>query len=383
MGDGEAGIQPLDGYIAPDNLLGLVRNTAPYLFDRMPQHPLDPAKPLIEAGAHAFGFLEVLQGWARVETVEDYFAFCMACHHATVGTFVPTDVDSKIRGLLWRQTREVESARRMFEFAVRSMAWSIEGLSNRYVRLTDAGPVSGHNGEQLSVLAGAVGSFRHFHDEEYVEKAAAAIDQELEREAAVFRYASGKRGLELDALRLAAALTHNAGDLDQGISFWPKGPAYRELRDRFGRLAHENTPPYGGAYQKAALLYKRAVSSEGHRHYPLRQVKALRQSPELLVPFGPFFDDWGALVARHPALNVQDRADVLAALLQGCRTIPGQRGYYRAIAGMAEALGSGMEAVVKLMPSKARSDWKDGEVRKAIAVPRSSFESSMRKLAQN
>jgi hypothetical protein len=31
----------------------------------------------------------------------DYFTLCLACHFATVATYVPTDVDSKIRGHCW------------------------------------------------------------------------------------------------------------------------------------------------------------------------------------------------------------------------------------------------------------------------------------------
>ncbi|MDX1979079.1 MAG: hypothetical protein SFV51_02335 [Bryobacteraceae bacterium] len=374
MADGEAGIQPLERspieeYIAPANLLGLVRNTAPFLFPAIESLPAPG--PLIHAGQGPAGYLEVLRGAEAVESTEDYFALCIACHHATVGTFVPTDVDSKIRGLLWRQTRTVEAARRMFEFTLRSMTWSIEGVSLKAV-----GPVSGHNGEQLSVLLGALGSFHHFRDHESAAAAADAVDAELRREAAAF-----DASRDLDRLRLSAILTHNSGDVDQGISFWPKSGPYAEARARFGRLAHENTTPYGGAFQRAAAIYKRAMACEGHRNYPLRAVKALRQSPDLLTPFGPFLDDWGQLVARHPALSDQDRADTIAALLHGCRTIPNQRGYYRALAGMVEALGGRLEAILRLMPNRARAEWKDPRVRKQVAVPRASFESMMRKMS--
>ncbi len=372
----------MEGHIAPDNLLGLVRNTVPYLFDGMARHPSVADRPLLEAGDHSLGYLEILQGAGRVETVEEYFAFCLACHHATVGTFVPTDVDSKIRGILWRQARGA-AAERMFDFTLRSMQWSIDGLSRRYTVIGGHGPVSGHNGEQLSVLAGALGSFLTLRDGDRAGRAAEAIDRELNREAAALRQAQSMPGREIDVLCLAAALTHNVGDLDQGISFWPAGANHKPMRERFARLAHENAAPYGGAYQSAARIYRKAMSPEGHRNYPLRGVKALRQSPDLLMPWGPFLDEWGALVARHPALSDPDRAEVLAALLQGCRTLAGQRGYYRAMAGMAESLGTRMEAVARLMPGKARSDWKDPEVRKAVAVPRHSFESMMRKMARS
>jgi hypothetical protein len=381
----ETGVQ-LD-FIAPSNLLALVRNTAPFLFDRLAAHPLRPGTRLIEAGGHDLGYLEILQGAEALESgaltgdeyIEDYFAYCVACHHATVATFVPTDVDSKIRGLLWRQARGRQTLRRIFYFTLRAMRWSIDGISLRATNLAGLGPVSGHNGEMLSVLAGALGAFLKADDAEYAGQAAEAIHQELEREAAELDFSLRSKGRELDALRIAASLTHNVGDLDQGISFWPNGERHRQARARFARLAHENTKPYLGAYQVAARIYRKAMSAEGHRNYPLRGVKPLRRSADLLLPLAPCLDDWGSLVARHPALSNEDRAEVLAALLHGCRTIPGQRGYYRAIAGLVNTLGAGIEVLTRHFSSKARSDWKDPDTRKQIAVPRVSFESMMKK----
>ncbi|MBI3211026.1 MAG: hypothetical protein HYZ37_19240 [Candidatus Solibacter usitatus] len=374
----------IEQFIAPANLLGLVRNTAPFLFAE--PRAIKSSGRLIERGAH--GFLDILdQGallnWDALDDTalrEDYFAFCLACHHATVATYVPTDVDAKIRGLLWRMNRGQESTRRMFDFTLRAMHWSIDGISRRATSVAGVGPVSGHNGEQLSVLAGALGTFIKTGDTEHAHNAAAAIDAELEREATEFRAALKKKGAELDALRIVASLTHNVGDLDQGISFWPAGVTHDEARARFGRMAHENTTPCGGAFHLAARVYKKAMSTEGHRNYPLRGVKALRQSADLLLPLGPFLDDWGALTAIHPLLTWNDRAEILAALIHGCKTIPGQRGYYRAIHGMVNALGGTLDRVVTLLPARSRSDFKDAALRKQIAVPRISFESSMKKL---
>jgi len=381
---------PIENYIAPDNLFGLVKNTAPFLAPAFEKHPLPAGLRLIDAGHGAQGYLQVLNGWDRftfteesdIDAVrEDYFAYCLACHHATVATYVPTDVDSKIRGLLWRQTRDRDSRRRLFDFALRSLNWSIDGISKRGTALTGGAPVSGHNGEQLSVLAGALGAFVKAADDEYAEHAANAIESELAREAAEFDFALAHKGCELDALRLAASLTHNVGDLDQGISFWPTQPTHDPPRARFGRLAHENTKPYNGNFQRAALLYKRAMSTEGHRNYPLRGVKALRRSADLLLPLGPFFDEWGGLVAVHSALSWEDRGEILAALVHGCRTIPNQRGYFRALHGMVDVLGGNLERVLRFTPARTRAEWKDPDLRRQLAVSRTSFESMMRKMA--
>jgi hypothetical protein len=363
------------GYVRPQTLLDQVRNTAPFLFG--PEAPPAPAgidEPL--------GFLALLQRAAAGagHDLAEYFALCLACHHATVATFVPTDVDSKIRGLLWRETRDRETLRRMFSIALAACRWEISPVSKRATALAGLGPVSGHNGEQMSVLAGALGAFLRAGDTEYARRAGEAIEAELEREAAEFRCARRRAGCELDLLRISASLTHNAGDLDQGISFWPRGESYQLWRDRFGRLAHENARPFQGAFQAAAAIYKRSLAPEGHRHYPLRGVKALRRSASLLLPLGPFFDDWGALVATHPGLGIAERAETVGALIGGCRKIPGQRGYYRALAGFAAAYPGRVDDVIRLLPASLRGEWKNPGLRRAIAVPRPSFESMMRKL---
>jgi len=374
-----------DEFIKPLILLSLVRNTAPFL----EMGPV-PQGRLIDAGAGPMGYLEVLAGAEALDGSgaegdqwnEDYFALCLACHHATVATFVPTDVDSKIRGLLWLKTRNVDSLVRMFRAAQRAHRWSLDGISKRATELAGVGPVSGHDGEMLSVYAGALGSFLRVGAADLAREAEETIVAELERQVVEFRYAAKTAGGELNVLRLAASLTHNVGDLDQGISFWPTSEPYRAARARLGRLAHENKTPFEGAYQIAAAIYRRAMSAEGHRHYPLRAVKPLRRSPDYLLPLGPFFDDWGAIIATHPGLALEERAEVMTALVQGCRKIEGQKGYFRALAGFAGAFAGSIDSVLRLMPAGARADWKTTEVRRQIAIPRSSFESMMMKMAR-
>ncbi len=367
-------------YISPATLVEWVENTAPFLFtDRS---PVRPAR-LTELGFNDI-LLSVKQGYAWPESpaeyIEDYFALCLSAHHGTVATFIPTDVDSKIRGLLWRDNKDPESHRRMFSFAVAAMSWPLAGVSRRTTALAGLGPVSGHNGEQLSVLMGALQVFLKNCDAEYAALAHAAIDAELRRESIEFATALETKGAELDALRIVASITHNVGDVDQGLGYWPKLDLYDGPRKDFGRLAHENTAPYGGLFAHAAKIYKKVMSPEGHRHYPLRSIKALRQSPDLLLPLGPFFDDWGRLLGKHPLLNDASRAEVLGAMVTGCRKIQGQRGYARAIRGMYDELGQAKIAtLLKTLPNSVRKDYEDPELRKAVAVSRESFESSMRK----
>jgi hypothetical protein len=367
-------------YISPSTLIEWVENTAPFLFVE--------TNPSREGRLIDLDFLDILRlvrrgyTWpdSQPEYVEDYFALCLSCHHATVATFIPTDVDSKIRGLLWKDTKDRDSHRRMFEMALRAMHWPLDGVSRRYTQVAGLGPVSGHNGEQLSVLMGALQTFLKTGDGEYAERAFGAINEELRREAIEFVTATETKGLELDALRISSSLTHNVGDVDQGFSYWPKGDLYEPARREFGRLAHENTKPFGGVFSDAARVYKKVMASEGHRHYPLRSIRGLRQSPDLLLPLGPFLDEWGGLVATHALVDDATRGETLGAMINGCRKIPGQRGYYRAIRGMLDALGQAkMDALVKQQGNSVRKDYEGAELRKLVAVSCESFESSMKK----
>ncbi len=371
-----------DEWIAPQTILELVRNTAPFL----PAFPIESA-PLPELGEGPLGFLRILAAAPSVlerganpeEELLNYFAVCIAAHHATVATFVPTDVDTKIRGLIWRKVRDRDLLRSLIDLTLKMGAWSLDGISTRATTLGDWGPVSGHNGEWLSVITAGLGRALKLGDDEYAEKAATAVDAELRRETDSFAFAFKKNGLELDTLRLAASLTHNLGDVDQAISFWTMETMTNSCRARFHRLAHENNRPYNGTFQTAALLYKEAMSAEGHRHYPLRHVKALRRSADLLLPLGPFLDDWGGVIGSHPSLNSLERAEVLDEMIRGCRKIAGQQGYYRAVAGFQSKARSAFDTAVGLLPNASRKELKDSAFQKQIAVQQGSFESMMKK----
>lgn len=360
------------GMIGPAKLLGLVENTAPWLLAAGP--PSSPWGPILEDA----------RTWHPVGTpseaeFERYFVLCLAAHHTTVATYVPTDVDSKIRGLLWRG-REPATVERMIARVFDWMTWDVDAVSARVVH-TAHGPVSGLDGERLGVLMGALHATFHAGRSELAEAVVARIDAELAREAAALSELASAPGRELDALRLASILTHNAGDVDQGISFWPGSGPTGPFRERFGRLAHENVRPYRGTFHRAAEVYKQSLAPEGHRNYPLRGVRPLRQSRDLLLPISPFLDEWGALVATHPLLAPADRGEVLAALLSGCQKLGAQSGYYRAIAGLAHATSRGLESCAPHLPAALRRALADREVRRHVAMPRVSFESSMKKKA--
>lgn len=362
--------------IAPTQLIAQVRSTAPWLIAGI----APPAPPLHALAVQARGFRSILAGWADWsgegaapdDSAPGYFALCLAAHHGTVASFVPTDVDASIRGVLWAGATPALRPQ-LWTIASQASRWDVAGISARVVASAD-GPVSGHDGEHLSIAAGAWG-FLLDDAHPLAAEAEARIDAELQREARTFDRAAQQD--ESDALRLAWILTHNVGDVDQGLSYW-KDPARPEAA-RFARLAHAQPTAYGGSFRRAAAIYKAVLAAEGHRHYPLRQARCLRRHADLLLPLGPGLDAWGRAVGGHAKLSEADKADVLACLIDGWRTVSGQAGYQRAIAGLLDAAPGGAARLERHLPASARKSLADARLRKDLAVSEASFTASLGK----
>jgi hypothetical protein len=375
------------GFIGPRTLVAEVASAAPFLFDgthrdagRLPEPR--PGR-LVELGRHPLGWWSILANAERLAASPDptpaertdYFALCLAAHFASVATYVPTDVDTKIRGALWSDQRDRDELARMLAIALDLSLWDLRGVSARIVDVDEHGPVSGHDGERLSVWCGGMLGLLAAGDDAGSARLEEEIDAELAREALAFDAVAREPGREVDLLRLAAVLTHNAGDVAQGLA-GEKG--------RFADLARERFDRYGGAFGRAAAIYRAILAPEGHRNYPLRATKLLRAHRDLLLPIGPFLDDWGARLATWPAWGARERAEVLSAIVTGCRKVPGQESYYRALAGFEGAHRQGLESSELLAHSGSavRRELKDPVLRRKVAVPRVSFEKSLAKRAR-
>jgi len=398
--------------ISVETLRAQVRTTVPFLFPAAPPEPLpapdagddddgddaggSPHRPpppaaaglppdvdtqspaaLTALAADPHGYVAIVRSAAPV-TGEAYFALCCASHHATVASYVPTDVDSKIRGALWRTALAPALRSARIAFVLQARHWATAGISMRVVG-TGPDAVSGHHGEWLSVLLAALGHCVVAQDAPHAEVLSAAVEEEVWREARIFAGLRQAAGAETVCQGLAAILTHNAGDLDQAISYWPTHAALQPYRLRFARLAHDNATAFDGVFQHAARIYKATLAPEGHRNYPLRAVKALRAHPDLLLPISPFLDRWGGVIATHPSLTETDRLEVVSALLEGCDKIPGQRGYYRALSGLRERWpGTAAKLLRRLSPGQRRG-FEQLEMQRQLAVPQAAFEDQMRK----
>jgi hypothetical protein len=384
------------GFVGPRTLVAQVRNSAPWLFDGSHSDsgavPETSGERLVEHGFHPLGWWSILRHADLLEAMDeptprartDYFALCLAAHTASVASYVPTDVDAKIRHALWFEPMPEEELARMRELALYHGAWEVRRISARVTEVEGAGPVSGHDGERLSVLCGAMMGMLAAGRPDDAAVFEQAVDDELAREARAFETLAAARGREVELLNLCNALTHNTGDVMQAIERKGTKGIGDAQKLRFADLARERFERYGGAFGKAAAVYRELLASEGHRHYPLREQKLLRASHELLLPLGPFMDAWGEKLARWPKWGAKERASVVGSLLDGCRKVPGQEAYYRALAGFDKAAPGGLESreLDAHFGSAARRELKDASLRKKLAVRRESFESSYAKRAR-
>lgn len=330
--------------IAPENLLIQARRGAPWLFEG------EPARPWLERLRHPEG---------------EYYGLCLAAHWATAGCFSPTDVDNAIRYVLW-QDAPAEKKAEWAKLVVEALSWDYGPVTARLAFSPSGERVSTHEGTWFSVAVGAYAATR-------APAVFEAMLAEAEREARLFRdLLAAKDGLGL--LKASALLSHNFGDLDRVADQWglkADDPLKRALYD----AAKPGSALFGGILGKAGALNQRFMTTDNHRHYPLRAAKALRTKPELLLPVGPFFDEWGAKVAR--LLPPEDVGEAVRALVDGWARLHEPPGYARALSGIQEAFPGGREALRRHIPSRDLRLLSTGSLRKACDEPRARFEARL------
>jgi len=341
--------------IAPELLVRQVKNTAAWLWDDT--RAASAVRVLDDVGA-AEACYRGAEGTA-------YLQLLLTAHWATVATFVPTDVDSRIRHHAWVAMQSREELAAACDVVDEVASWDVHAVSAR-VDTSDLGPLSGHDGEWLSVRAGALARAVVLGADDVVERLTTAIDDELAREEAIFVAAAD--GDATRALSVATIVAHNLGDLSRVVAEWPRHPTLASLHDRYFRLGHADAPTKREPFIVAGLLNKAIVARENHRFLPLRKPRGLRASRELLLPIGPWFDAWGETIATSTHLDDRDRAEVLAALLEIHARDPEQEGCLRAIAGMHRATRGGIETFVPDLPARMRKDALRGRVREALDV---------------
>jgi hypothetical protein len=350
--------------IAPRVLLEQVRNTAGWALDGPAQ-----AKTSFRA---ALGDVDAIE---RARESDDaslpYFRALLAAHFCTVATFVPTDVDARIRHHVFAEM-DAEKLASACDIVDEAAGWDVHLVSARVIR-----DVSGHQGEWFSVRAGALGRALSIGADDLAKRLEAAIDDELAREHAVL--VDLATGDPLDLLRIVTTVAHNLGDLSRVVDAWPTQATHAALRGKYTRLGHDKSERFGDAFVRAGVLNKAVMADENHRFLALRKPRGLRRSRELLLPIGPFFDDWGKTLAKSPALEERDRAEIVTALLELHESRPDQRGCLRALAAMNDNTSRGLNAFEHLLPARTRKLLSSGPLRDALKTPREVFEARMRK----
>jgi hypothetical protein len=329
--------------IAPALLLSQVENTAAWAMDT-------PAGKILRAGADPNDLIP-------------YLHVLLSAHYLTVATFVPTDVDTRIRHHLWWSLETEEQLLRGLDVVDEVASWDPRVVSERVVR-----DVCGHQGEWLSVWAGALGRAIALDANEARDRALSRIDEELEREAAIFEATKDP----LDVLRCATVLAHNLGDLSRVVEAWPRSVNDGGLRQRLVRLGHE-----GGRFYTAGAINKPIMAPENDRFLALRPARPLRKSRKLLLPIAPFFDEWGEMIARTELLDDDERGEIVAALVETHTRNPQQLGCLRALAGFDRAHKGGVNALEDAVPARQRKLLRAGALREQIGISRAHFEARM------
>jgi hypothetical protein len=360
-------IAPLRNGIANSALVEQVRNTAAWLwsephaaplvaiFERATDEPVDEPSGGGDALVHSL----------RVR---------LAAHYATVATFVPTDVDAHIRHHTWVAIGEPDVFTAARAFVDETAARDASAVS---ARVTEG--LSGHDGEWLSVRAGALGRALALGLRDEAAGLVERIDAELDREEHSFAAALAQGAPAKTALALATTLAHNLGDLSRVVDTWPKAVGDRELRERYSRLGHRDGPRRRRAFVLAGALNKELMALENHRFLALRKPRALRRSRDLLLPLGPWFDTWGETIARSAHLDDAERAEVVAALIELHLKSPRQDGCLRALAGIHRATRGGLPWYLASLPARLRKAATRGLIRDAIDVLPATFEARFEK----
>jgi hypothetical protein len=371
--------EPVRG-VTPRILIDQVRNTAPFIF-----------APEFSAYRHPYirtlrGMEQTLQITPDPElTFDSYYELCLSAHHGTVGTFVPTDVDNQIRQKLWNPNLPSETLAKMARTVMDSASWDPRPVSTRVVTSPDTGEyMSGHNGEWFSTAAGAYGAFRK-RDSEIAAELGGMIVREMQREAQIYRdFKSRRDGIGM--LKAATVIAHNLGDLDRVLEAW-NVPDEDPLKEAVHKAGHERPERFGGTLVEAGALNKAYMADENHRNFALRKPKCLRNSPDYLIPIGPFFDDWGAKLARHPGLTREELGEIVEALADGWERLqkpPAKPfGYARALAGIIENFPGGPRELANYIPTKLARTLKAGALHTLISIPKDRFEKQWNQMALN
>ncbi len=366
--------------ISPGTLIEAVEGTAPFVF----------GGPNALSEGNARGFVGILRKAKETLPDEhdlwDYFDLCLSAHFATVGTFVPTDVDLAIRQKLWKGVQAESAFDPLWNRVVEMENWEETGVSARVVRTPSGLKLSGHQGEWFSVAMGAYGCARRSNPHRIgeIREGIEAVWKLQERALLELResFVSDPAPSSMkDYLSGVAAVAHNLGDLDRMFDIWEVEDT-DILKRRVYRSGHEDARSPKPLFIEVGRVYQSMIASENHRNFALRGPKGLRKNPKFLLPFGLFLDDWGKTLVkegrRTGELQEGDYREIIEALVLGWKklnplSIYTSQGYSRALAGLAAGFGSG-KVLEGFLPPAVRKELLEGGLKTLLSVSQEAFE---------
>ena len=345
--------------IAVATLKELVRNTAPFIFE-------EPPTP-------ATRYLKILSNENTELNSLEYFEFCLAAHFATVGTFVPTDVDLAIREKLWKKISKPEDFEPMWGLVKEFATWDESLVSKRFVITESGKKLSGHQGEWFSIAMAAYGvAVKKVHP--FVPEVRNQIEASVREHEEALRELREKFLSDSTFIHAknyldgVAAVAHNLGDLNRVMD----SLELTDLDVLKRRLSNSREE-----FVLVGKLYKEFLANENHRHFPLRGPKCIRKSSQLLLNYGPFLDEWGAQIV--PLLNDGELREVAEALILGWKrlnpkSIYTSQGYARALAGMVSVFPRGRADLESLLSPLLKKELNEGGLRTLMGISRNQYE---------
>jgi hypothetical protein len=383
-------------FVDPQTLISQVENTAPFLFSA-------EAKDSERSGPNAYvSFLNAAkENPPSSEDLWDYFDLCLVSHFATVGTFVPTDIDLAIRIKLWGCVHGARTFAPIWKRVEEFHHWDESLVSKRFVLTPTHQKLSGHQGEWFTVAMGAYGASLKIGNSEDLPEVRETIELEFKNQelALTELFENFAENTSIDTMKTLlggiAAVAHNLGDLDRMFDQWEIADT-DVLKRRVYRAGHEDAKNPKKVFLLAGKIYQELLATENHRHFAMREPKCLRRATRFLLPFGPFFDDWGKKLVddkNADALDEGELREVAEALIMGYKklnplSIYTSQGYARALTGMSMAYGEklaagsttaqklkvGREELVRTLPPLLKKELNEGGLRTLMALTQSEFE---------
>ena len=359
--------------IAPNLLLKDVENTAPFLF-----------KGELDTSGKERAFLEKLRFYKKNLkalkhiNLTEYFHLCLCAHWSTAGTFVPTDVDNQIREGLWRHGDIDKHIEKMAKLTMESWKWDYAQVTNRKAFNSKNDTVmSTHEGTWLSVAIGAYCALVKNKKDQLSKEMAEIIVEEARKEEKILLQLREDRD-HINFLRAAPLMAHNFGDLDRVMLQWNMDGSDSFFKKIF-KLGHQLNDEFDPILVYTGKVNQEFSSKENHRHMSMRQPKCLRRSSKFLIPVGPFMDDWGSVLGESQILNLEEKAEIVAAFFEGYQRQDQAFGYIRAYKAMIDQFDDGLETLERYLPFDLVAQLKASSFYDLAQVSREEFEQGYKK----